>query len=291
MTEFFSAEKALNEGIRRLTEAAVPDPETDARLLLLDTINLTPTRWLLERGRRLSDVEIRRYMDRIGQRAAGRPVQYILGSQPFMGLDFMVNENVLIPRFDTEVLAETVLRTVGPGQQEGLDLCTGSGCLAISLTALSGGTYRMTATDLSEDALCVARENARRLLPEGQRPVFYRGDLFDALPAGRCFDWIVSNPPYIATEEIRSLDTVVKDFEPVTALDGGRDGLDFYRRIAAQAPDYLRRGGMLFLEIGEDQGETVPELLRQCGWHEVRVMQDLAGLDRVVTARSSREES
>ena len=193
-----------------------------------------------------------------------------------MGLEFLVDENVLIPRQDTEILVEEVLRELTDGSRI-LDLCTGSGCILLSLLHYSNDCVGV-GSDISEEALCVARKNAERL---GIRADFLCGDLFERV--GGRYDFIVSNPPYIASGEIRKLMEEVRLHEPLSALDGHEDGLFFYRRIIGECPDYLVRGGSLYLEIGWDQGGAVKALMEEAGFHEVRVTKDYAGLDRVVS--------
>ena len=201
----------------------------------------------------------------------------------------MVNESVLIPRQDTEVLVEEAVSRIKSGDRV-LDLCTGSGCILISVLKYAAEHKRTDlsglGTDLSEKALDVAKANATQLLAEEERQglvqtTFCQGDLWDA--ADGTFDLILSNPPYIATAEIESLQEEVKTYDPYQALDGGKDGLDFYRRIASGVGRYLKPGGTLILEIGYDQGEAVSRLLEDSGFSAVSVKKDLAGLDRVVT--------
>ena len=222
----------------------------------------------------------------------GKPVSYITGMKEFMGLEFAVNEAVLIPRPETELLVEEAVKELEAISREAeavprvLDLCTGSGAIAVSIRHFVPQA-EVTATDLSEEALKVARENAERLTAGGIR--FLQGDLFEAFsnlqaPGSELFNLIVSNPPYIPAKVIDGLMPDVKDFEPRLALDGGTDGLDIYRRLIPQAAEHLAPGGVLLLEIGFDQGETVPDLCRQAGLGNIAVLKDLAGLDRVVRA-------
>ena len=203
------------------------------------------------------------------------PLQQITGEQEFMGLSFYVNEHVLIPRQDTEILVEETAKFLRDGMQF-LDLCTGSGCILLSLLHLKPGVEG-TGVDLSPEALKVAEKNRERL---GAKAALIQSDLFDKIESA--FDVIASNPPYIKRAEIETLMDEVRLHEPYMALDGHEDGLYFYRKIAEEAPKYLRAGGGLFLEIGCDQGACVAELLRQQGFADVKVVKDLAGLDRVV---------
>ena len=305
----------LEEGVRVLTNAFRENAsaetregiEDDARELLRFAAGITYARYLAVRDHEASPEETALFREAVRRRAGFEPVQYITGEQVFMGVPFAVTPAVLIPRADTECLAETVLewlreRTEKPSPAEktqapgapagserpflrGLDLCCGSGCLAISIALMAAEKVRMDASDLSEKALEVARKNASALLSDGCGVTFRQGDLFDALPQNReKYDFIVSNPPYIATETIRQLDPTVASFEPALALDGGEDGLVFYRRIAFEAPRVLRPGGRLFLEIGEDQGRAVSAILENAGFRGIACRRDYAGRDRVITA-------
>ena len=195
-----------------------------------------------------------------------------------MGLTFHVDQNVLIPRQDTEILVEEVMRRLHDGMRI-LDLCTGSGCILLSLLHYSNGCTGVGA-DLSGSALQTARENEGRV--PGTNVTWIQSDLFENIDTAERFDVIVSNPPYIRTDVIDSLMPEVKDYEPYPALDGKEDGLYFYREIIAQAGAYLNPEGMLFFEIGYDQGEAVRRLMEEAGYRELEVVKDYAGLDRVV---------
>lgn len=273
-----SYRECYDNGWRRLLEAGIEEAELDARLLL-EWICGTDRNTLLVHGdREMSEQERQAYETAVARRCQRIPLQQILGSQEFMGLEFEVDRYVLVPRQDTEILAEEVLRELQDGMRI-LDLCTGSGCILISLLRYSNGCQGV-GTDISREALEVARRNAERLLGGEREYVFLESDLLQQVE-GR-FDVIVSNPPYIRRGEIENLMPEVRDHEPRLALDGGEDGLDFYRRIAAESPAYLNGGGRLYLEIGCDQGDAVQELLLRQGFREVNVVQDYAGLDRVV---------
>ncbi len=281
----------LREGVARLGETGVPDAENDAKLLLFAAFRTDLTHFLLERGRELSGEEpdascVTRYRAMIAKRRGRIPLQQILGSQTFMGLEFEVNEQVLIPRQDTETLVERVLEEQQERGLRLLDLCTGSGCIAVSLAVLGGYRY-VAGTDVSAAALATARRNAARLAAGcAGRIEFFCGDLFEAIPAGMAaFDVITANPPYIPTEVIATLEPEVRDHEPLLALDGSADGLAFYRRIARKLGRYLAPGGSIYLEIGWDQADAVCALLRECGLEAVRVVKDLPGKDRVVCGR------
>ena len=276
----------LNEGSAALLQAGDTDGENDAKLLLFEAFHLDLVHFLMDRLRPLSESDaetqekMQTYRGMIAKRASRIPLQQILGSQEFMGLEFYVNEHVLIPRQDTETLVELVLQEQQSTEKKLLDLCTGSGCIAISL-AVKGGYESVTATDLSEEALKVAERNAKAHQKE---IIFRQGDLFTALPQSEAgtFDIITSNPPYIPTAVIATLEPEVREHEPMMALDGTEDGLKFYRQIAKKAGTWLKPGGVIYLEIGYDQGEAVSGLLREAGFDKVRVVKDLPGKDRVV---------
>ena len=264
----------LREGREALQAAGIPEWDLDASYLLEYAAHCTKNEYFLRPEKEVLPQEKQLYRTLIRKRSAHIPLQYLTGSQEFMGLSFFVDENVLIPRQDTEILVEEAIRALGSGMRV-LDVCTGSGCILLSLLKLCAG-LEGTGTDLSEKALQVAGENARRL---GVEASFVQGDLFE--PVSGKYDCIVSNPPYIASREVDALMEEVRDHEPRMALDGGEDGLYFYRKIAVQSPKYLNDRGRIFLEIGFDQGEAVAGLLAPA-FDEVRIVQDLAGLDRVV---------
>ncbi|NLG03427.1 MAG: peptide chain release factor N(5)-glutamine methyltransferase [Clostridia bacterium] len=269
-----------HEGIDILMSVGVAEAQLDARLLL-EHICHTDRSYLLAHGEeRVSDDLTDQYRSMIRERARRVPLQYITGTQEFMGKEFIVNEKVLIPRQDTECLVEEVLRYVEDGARV-LDLCTGSGCIIISIM-LYKNAITGVACDLSDQALDVARKNARDHGVIDQLDLVHC-DLFDGIQG--TFDVIVSNPPYIPTSIIDSLEPEVKDCEPRMALDGSADGYAFYRRIAKEAGRYLKIDGMLFLEIGFDQGTIVSDLLEEQGFADVRIIRDLSGNDRVIVAR------
>lgn len=300
-------------GAARLVEAGIEEAELDARLLLEFVCGTDRNTLLVHGDREVSPKEYGRYEALVTARAAHTPLQHLTGEQEFMGLTFLVNDKVLVPRQDTEVLVEEALKNLHDGMRI-LDLCTGSGCILLSLLQYSNDCVGV-GVDLSVEALAVARENYARLRKERpeMQAVFLDGDLFGALdgwtasgsseaalgsgeavagsvetaPGGReagspRFDIIVSNPPYIETEAIGTLMPEVREHEPMMALDGGADGLSFYRRIVQGAGAYLNRGGMLFFEIGCGQAGSVSRLMEQAGFREIEVVKDFAGLDRVV---------
>lgn len=268
------------EGRACLEAADIGEAELDARLLLEFVCGSNRNTLLAHGDREVSAEECERYRELIGKRAAHIPLQHLTSEQNFMGLTFLVNKEVLVPRQDTEVLVEEAMKHLHDGMRI-LDLCTGSGCILLSLLHYSNDCEGV-GTDLSPQALSVARENYERLRearPE-MKARFLEGDLFAALEER--FDMIVSNPPYIETSVIDTLMPEVREHEPLMALNGGADGLAFYRRIAKQAGSYLNGGGMLFFEIGCGQAEAVCGLMKEAGFCEIQVVKDFAGLDRVV---------
>lgn len=267
--------EAWNLGKKRLTVAEVPDAHLDAWYLLEWCTGVSRSHYLAYPDEIISHDQEEQYRASLVKRERRIPLQQITGEQEFMGLSFYVNEHVLIPRQDTEILVEETAKFLRDGMQF-LDLCTGSGCILLSLLHLKPGVEG-TGVDLSPEALKVAEKNRERL---GAKAALIQSDLFDKIEGA--FDVIVSNPPYIKRAEIETLMDEVRLHEPYMALDGHEDGLYFYREIAEEAPKYLRAGGGLFLEIGCDQGACVAELLRQQGFADVKVVKDLAGLDRVV---------
>lgn len=269
--------EAYDMGRTALAEASVPEAETDARLLL-ESVCGTDRNTLLAHGERALSVEQEdAYRELTEKRARRIPLQHLTGVQNFMGLEFAVNRHVLIPRQDTEILAEEALRYLHDGMRV-LDLCTGSGCVLISLLYYSNDCEGVGA-DISREALETAEANAERLLGNGRRVSFVRGDLFEEVEG--FFDMVVSNPPYIKSGIVDTLMPEVREHEPIFALDGGGDGLLFYRRILGEVHRHLRRGGMLLFETGYDQGEAVSRLMEEAGFLEVHIIKDYSGLDRV----------
>lgn len=270
--------EAYQVGRERLISAGIGEAELDARLLLEYVCGTDRNHLIVYGSEPVREEELQRYQTLLAQRADRIPLQYLTGVQNFMGLDFLVNEHVLIPRQDTEILVEEALRHLHDGMHI-LDLCTGSGCILISLLRYSNDCRGLGA-DISPEALTVAEENAKRLVPE-EEIEFIKSDLYERVEG--MFDVIVSNPPYIPTGVIESLMPEVREHEPRLALDGCEDGLIFYRRIINESRAHLKGGGMLFFEIGFDQGAAVRELMEQAGFLEVKVSKDYAGLDRVVS--------
>lgn len=270
----------LKWGENRLAAAGISEAELDARYLLLEAFEMDMTHFLLKQREEVptTDGRTREYSMAVQARESRVPLQYLIGSQEFMGLSFLVDEHVLIPRQDTETLVELVLAENREKEKRVLDMCTGSGCIGISLSVL-GNYETVEGADVSAEALRVAEENNRRL---SGRVAFRQSDLFGAFEEQERYDVITSNPPYIPSAVIEGLEPEVKDYEPRLALDGSADGLEFYRRLAEECPGHLNPGGKLYLEIGYDQGEAVEELLRQRGFVNRKIVKDAAGNHRVV---------
>ena len=243
--------------------------EREARLLLAFAIGIEPNE--LIKISECGDDICKKYLDLLEKRISGVPFAYITEHKEFMKLDFIVNKNVLIPRPETELLVDEVLKQNASSL---LDMCTGSGCIAISV-ACYGKIDKIVAADISDEALDIARKNA---IKNDAKIEFIKSDLFENIIEK--YDIIVSNPPYIKTEIIETLDNDVK-CEPYIALDGGEDGLDFYRKIIGNAYKYLNPAGHLMMEIGYDQGEAVKELLIENGYKDVKIIKDLSGNDRI----------
>ncbi len=269
------------KGIMKLERAGITEAKLDARLLLEYACGTDHSTLYAHPDKEVSDEEASKYEELLSRREKREPVAYILGKWDFMGLSFNVSKDVLIPEQDTEVLVEEALRYCEDGMRV-LDLCTGSGCIALSILNYTNDTNAVC-TDISEDALVVAKNNAKSL-GFTDRAEFIKTDLFPDEGTGK-FDVIVSNPPYIETAVIDTLAPEVKDYEPMLALDGSSDGLAFYRRIVSKAGEYLFSSGYLIMEIGYDQAEAVKALLTENGkYHDIEVIKDYAGNDRVVRA-------
>ena len=270
--------EAFLMGMQKLKEAQIGEAQLDARLLLEEVCGTDHNTLLCHGDREVSEEEEEKYRRALEQRAVHVPLQHLLGYQDFMGLRFQVNEYVLIPRQDTEILVEEAMRYLHDGMRI-LDLCTGSGCILLSLLHYSNDCEGV-GVDISQEALQVAAQNAELL---GIKADFLKSDLYEKV-TGK-FDLLVSNPPYIERKVIPTLMEEVREYDPYIALDGGEDGLDFYRRIIGGAQDYLKRGGQILMEIGSGQAKAVSELLREAGFKEIDVCRDFAGLDRVVSGR------
>lgn len=264
-----------------MQNADVPNPDTDAWELFSFAFRMDKKEYLMRLSEEVKDEEgLDRYDYFIEQRTRRIPLQHITGEQGFMGLSFHVNEHVLCPRQDTETLVEVALQRLMPGMRI-LDMCTGSGCILISLLALSKGVYGVGA-DVSEDALIVARENAWTNRIESAQWV--RSDLFGNLSREK-FDMIVCNPPYIPSAVIPRLMPEVRDHEPHNALDGGKDGLSYYRMITAEAGRHLTDNGLLIFEIGIDQRDDVASMMYVNGFKDMTCYRDYSGNERVLLGR------
>lgn len=270
---------ALRYGKKYLADRQIENSGGDAWYLMEYVWGIDRNYYFLHSDDIIEQKDEERYRDLLQKRGSHIPLQHLTGTCDFMGLTFQVNDQVLIPRQDTETLVESALSRLKEGDRA-LDLCTGSGCIILSLEKLGPG-IRGLGADISAAALAVAKRNRDSL---GLESDFCISDLFEGIEG--VFDMIVSNPPYIASGKIPGLMEEVRGFEPLLALDGGADGLDFYRRIIKDARDFLKPGGWLGLEIGYDQREAVEELLRRQGFIKTETLQDLAGLDRTVWAEN-----
>ena len=270
-------------GTVKLAEEGIEEFSLDAWYLLEYVTGVSKAMYFAEPERAVSEENADRYIDCIRRRAAHIPLQHITGEQEFMGYPFYVNEHVLIPRQDTEILVEEAIQVMRP-KMKVLDMCTGSGCIVLSILKMCREKYYMTdlqgiGADVSEEALKVAKENGRRL---GVPVTWIQSDLFAKIPEEEKYDVIVSNPPYIETAVIDTLQEEVRLHDPYIALDGKEDGLYFYCRIISEAGKYLKTQGKLMFEIGCDQAEAVEELMKNADYEQITVKKDLAGLDRVV---------
>lgn len=282
----FTYRQAEQRGEELLAAAGIDDAKTDAWLLLEMVAKIDRSFYFTHTNEPVAPEALLEYERVLQKRIEHVPLQYITGEQEFMGMAFKVNSNVLIPRQDTETLVEEALQVIAPNMDV-LDIGTGSGCVLLSILK-NAPSVRGTGSDISKQALLVAKENAKTHELDAE---WIRSSLFDNITG--TFDVIVSNPPYIPSGVIGTLMPEVADFEPLQALDGGEDGLDFYRQIIAQAPEYLRENGHLLFEIGHDQGLAVWRLMCEAGFADVTVVKDLAGNDRVVRGRMKvdKEES
>lgn len=282
-------QQLLWQGTEKLSRAGVADGELDARYLLLEAFGISLSALLAVKDQELSGDEetlekSRVYEALIHRRSERIPLQQLTGVQEFMGFEFYVNEHVLIPRQDTETLVELVLGRQRRKDASILDVCTGSGCIAISL-ALMGGYTNVTALDVSGAALAVAARNAERLLKEHEGEFnLLQSNMFERVGGGGRYHIIVSNPPYIPSLDIQGLEPEVRDHEPRLALDGMGDGLSFYRILAEESRRHLYPGGSVYMEIGFDQAQAVMDMFSSHGYVQVEVVKDMAGLDRVVCA-------
>lgn len=292
----------LTMGEKQLMDSDIADATRDCKILYCYMMDIPFSKIILEYQEVLQDRLCDKYFELIDRRSKGEPVQYIMGSQEFMGIEFIVNENVLIPRQDTETMVEDALEIINAGSLRGedmhvkrkewdiLDLCTGSGAIGVSLARIAN-KVNVTCSDISEGAIKVAKENAQKHgLAKSMK--FEQGDLFEPFNKHfrkQKFDMIISNPPYIKSSVIPTLQKEVCEHEPLSALDGGESGLDFYERIVSGVGSHLKKDGVLLMEIGNDQGEAVSGLLSRNGeFTSIRVLRDLAQRDRIVFAKKSK---
>lgn len=299
-----SVKEILNIGKRHLEEAQIADAAIDCKLLYCYLMNITSAQLILEYQRILPDRLCDEYFALLDRRAEGIPLQYITGVQEFMGLEFKVSDKVLIPRQDTETLVEDAIEIIEKNTLRGepvlakakkdwdiLDLCCGSGAIGLSLAKLCRNV-KVTCADISGEALAVARENREKL--SAGKVDFQQGNLLEPFRGrfrNKKFDMIISNPPYIESDVIPTLQREVRDHEPMEALDGGADGLDFYRAIVSDAASCLKKNGVLMFEIGYNQKEQVLGLLRETGnFEKITGLCDLAGKDRIVAAVLSKKQ-
>lgn len=269
-------QEAYTQACEILEASGIEDARTDSWILLEHVTGLSRALFYADGYQEMADDAAGKYLKLVAVRSERIPVQHLTGEQEFMGLTFQVNSNVLVPRQDTEILVEQAERVLRPGMKV-LDMCTGSGCIAVSLK-VRNKELSIAAADISAEALDVARQNAQNL---EAKITFVHSDMFSNIEG--TFDMIISNPPYIPTEEIERLADEVKLHDPYGALDGREDGLHFYRILAGESPKYLKQGGYLYMEIGYDQSRDVEMLLKEAGFTKIRTQKDLAGLDRVVT--------
>lgn len=265
----------ISELLRCVQRGLCDNAAFEARQIVMRAANMSETGLIINAKTEVSSEAEKSAVEMMERRKNGEPLQYILGTAEFMSFEFEVNESTLIPRADTETLVETVLDRIGKKTVKLLDIGTGTGCIGISIARLSNA--KATLADISGKALRTAKRNADK---NGVTAEFLKIDILSEIPYGK-FDIIVSNPPYIETEVIKILQTEVKDYEPLTALDGGADGLKFYRRIAKIAPKLLNENGFLAFEIGYNQGRAVSELMKN-DFDDICVIKDLCGNDRVV---------
>ena len=278
-----SYRKLLTKAANILKDANIENIEYDIKTILRDTFDIDYNKFVMDMDNEFETDKSLEYefISRIEKRKKHIPLQYIINKQNFYGLDLYVNESVLIPRYDTENIVDCIVKDFeGSKDISVLDLCTGSGCIAISLK--KNGFKKVFALDISDKALEVAKHNA---YIHNADITFIKSDLYKELPNDIRFDLIVSNPPYIRSGEIEKLDDEVKDFEPKLALDGGKDGLDFYKKILNLSKDFINKNGSLYFEIGYDQAKDVVDLAKKEGYYNIKIIKDLSGKDRGIYMR------
>ena len=278
----------MKEELERLRQADIPEADSDIRLLAMDVAGCTYSTLILRMAEEVTEKQAQRLHAYVTERMTHKPCQYILGTQEFMGYEFATAEEVLIPRPETELLVEEACRiaenwkdTPDGRKRRVLDLCCGSGCIGISFSKLRHGRDLVELADISDAAIALTKKNRERLQADC---AVIQTDLFMQIEGK--YDMIVSNPPYIRTDEIPKLMAEVRDFEPHLALDGKADGLYFYDKIIREAREYLYEDGYILFEIGQDQLDAVRGLLVENGYTDIKGIKDYAGLDRIVTALS-----
>ena len=278
-----SYRKLFVKAVDLLKSSGIENVEYDIKAILTDTFGVDLNKFILDMDNEFEpdkDLEAK-YLSRIEKRKEHIPLQYIINKQNFYGLDFYVDESVLIPRYDTENIVDRIVKDCKENKcLSVLDLCTGSGCIAVSLKKC--GFEKVYAADISDKALAVAKHNAKL---NNADIIFLQSDLYENFPKEIRFDIIVSNPPYISTDEIARIEKQVRDFEPKLALDGGRDGLDFYKKIINLSKNFLNNKGRLYLEIGYDQSKDVVDLAKKEGYDNIVIIKDLSGRDRGISMK------
>jgi len=270
----------ITNGEKILRDAGVEDHKIDAEALLAFVTGFDKKTLFLNRVCEVSDEQYASWIALLNRRASGEPLQYIIGEQFFMGHRFSVSPSVLIPRPETEILADKAIKYISENDvKNALDLCTGSGALAISI-AKACPRVKITASDISEKALSVAKQNAKDLDVSDQVD-YVESDLFSAL-SKEVFDLIITNPPYIKTDDLAGLSREIREYEPLSALDGGADGLDFYRRIAMKARAFMSAGACLMTEIGADQANSIASIFTDAGFTAIEIIKDYNDLDRLL---------
>lgn len=278
-----SYRKLFAKAFDLLKSSDIENVEYDIKAIFTDTFGVDLNKFILDMDNEFEpdkDLEAK-YLSRIEKRKKHIPLQYIINKQNFYGLDFYVDESVLIPRYDTENIVDRIVKDCKENKcLSVLDLCTGSGCIAVSLKKC--GFEKVYAADISDKALAVAKHNAKL---NNADIIFLQSDLYENFPKEIRFDIIVSNPPYISTDEIAKIEKQVRDFEPKLALDGGRDGLDFYKKIINLSKNFLNNKGRLYLEIGYDQSKDVVDLAKKEGYDNIVIIKDLSGRDRGISMK------
>ena len=277
-SEKFSYKELLELGKEKLRKSGVEEAALDAWYILEKVSGINRVEYFLHSEDEIDNNKVEEFLRLIERRSERIPLSYVIGTRDFMGFTFKVNENVLIPEQETELLVEEVIKYC-KGKTV-LDMCTGSGCIAISISLL-GEPDIVVASDISDKALEVAKENAELL--KASKVKFVKGDLFENITGS--FDIIVSNPPYIETHIIEKLEPEVRDYIPRLALDGDKDGLKFYKNITKKTIKYLNKNARIFYEIGYNQSEAVADILLENGFGEIKIIKDFSGLDRIVTAK------